>query len=151
MRVLPWVLVLALWGCASAPDEPAPPAGSPEVSQETLDDILNTPLSAAEYQAAERCLSSHDFRSVEVLDDRHVLFEGRGGRVWLNRLKNRCIGLRRDDTLRFSRHSGRLCALDSFEAVDEFASRWSRTSGICSLGEFHPVTREQVEALETAL
>jgi hypothetical protein len=163
MRCLPWVLIVAIWGCAAVPDgqspapgaaragKPAGPAAPAAASRESLEDILNTPLSAADYPSAERCLSSYDFRGVEVLDDRHVVFEGRGGRLWLNRLSSRCIGLRPGDTLRFTRHSGRLCTLDHFDAVDEFASRWSRTSGTCSLGAFHPVTREQVEALDAAL
>ncbi len=142
-----WVMgLLILAGCASAP-----PSEEQQARTEAIEDILSQPLPSEEYAEEVRCLSTHSYRSVEVLDPEHVLFEGTGDRVWVNKLRNRCVGLRRNDTLRFELRDNRVCNLDSFEAVDSFLWFWERTSGTCTLGNFIPVTPEQVAALKAAL
>jgi hypothetical protein len=98
-----------------------------------------------------RCLSTHAYRSVEVLDNRNVLFKGPGDRAWLNQLRFPCAGLRPRDTLQFRLRDNRVCDMDTFEAVDTFFRIWSRTSATCSLGQFQPVTPEQVEAIRAAV
>ncbi|MFW6092746.1 MAG: DUF6491 family protein [Pseudomonadota bacterium] len=139
-------LLLLLGGCASAPS-----SEEQEAHREAVEDILSEPLGAEAYAETERCLSTHQYRSVEVLDAQHVLFRGPGDRAWLNTLRRRCIGLRRGDTLQFRLRDNRVCSLDTFEAVDGFFWFWDRTSGVCSLGDFAPVTPEQVEAIRAAL
>lgn len=144
---------VVLAGCtASTPSsEPAlEPEARAQARRETLDDILNSPLSAADYSgASDRCLSSHEYRAVEILDDQLVLFKGNGGRLWINRLPRRCVGLRRNDVLRFEMRSNRLCEMDTFRSYDRsFVSAFG--SGTCTLGQFQPVTPEQVEAIQVA-
>ena len=138
--------LLALVACAAAP-----PAENAEVRAEAIEDILTQPLADEEYAEAQRCLATHAYRNVRVLDDQHVLFEGSGDRAWVNRLRNRCVGLRPNVTLRFRLRDNRVCNLDSFEAVDTFFGRWDRTSASCTLGDFMPVTPEQVEAIRAAV
>ena len=112
-------------------------------------DILSQPLAAEEYAVEERCLSTRYYDHVDVLDDQHVLFKGSGDKLWLNKLRNRCVGLRRNDVLQFRMRDSRVCDLDTFEAVSSFM--WGIRSGTCSLGTFTPVTPEQVEAIEVAV
>lgn len=142
--------VLMVGGCTARPAEEVPPSAA-EAKQEAIEDILSTPLEAEEYAEAARCLPTHAYRSVEVLDDQNVLFKGPGDRAWLNQLRHRCIGLRRNDTLRFNLRDNRVCDLDTFESVDTFFRMWTRTSATCSLGRFQPVTPEQVEAIKAAI
>lgn len=121
-----------------------------QARQETLDDILDAPLTAAAYAGdTERCLSTYAYRSVEVLDDQLVLFKGNGDKRWINRLPRRCIGLRPNEVLRFEMRSNRVCETDSFRSYDR-AFMTTLSSGNCTLGQFQPVTPEQVAAIEVA-
>jgi hypothetical protein len=88
---------------------------------------------------------------VEILDDRHLLFQGtQRDQVWLNILQNRCPGLRRHDTLVFRMTGNRLCSLDTAEVVIDPPRLWRRSGPSCSLGEFHRLTEEQVRLLRQA-
>jgi hypothetical protein len=140
------VALTLLVGCAAAPAEDQAAA-----RVEAIDDILTKPLDDEDYAEAVRCLPTHAYRNVRVLDDQHVLFEGPGDRVWLNRLRHRCSGLRTNTTLRFRLRDNRVCEMDTFEAVDTMLGGLGRVSATCSLGDFSPVTPEQVEAIKAAV
>jgi hypothetical protein len=151
MKPTAWALVIVLLaGCASRPADEQEPSVA-EATREAIQDILTTPLDADEYAETVRCLSTHAYRSVEVLDNQNVLFKGPGDRAWLNQLRHPCVGLRPRDTLQFRLRDNRVCDMDTFEAVDTFLRVWSRTSAMCSLGQFQPVTPEQVEAIRAAV
>ncbi len=115
---------------------------------EAIEDILSKPLPEEAYAQRERCLASHQYDSVDILDDRHLVFKGRGHRIWVNELRNRCVGLRPRDVLQFEVHANRICDLDMFQAVD---TSIGIKGGICSLGQFTPVTAEQVQAIKAAV
>ncbi|MEQ8857211.1 MAG: DUF6491 family protein [Pseudomonadales bacterium] len=141
---------LGLVGCAASGPAAEERQAQAQARQEALQDILSTPLSAADYTGdQERCLSSYAYRSVDVLDDQHVVFKGSGERLWLNKLRTRCIGLRPDEILQFEMRNNRVCDLDNFQAMDSFMYT-ARTSGTCTLGKFMPVSPEQMEAIELA-
>jgi hypothetical protein len=148
MALLAAAVLLA--GCAASEAEQQEQRAREAAKQESIQDILNQPLADADYTDEERCLSTYAYRSVEVLDDQHVLFKGSGGRMWLNTLRQRCVALRSDDALRFDLRDSRVCDMDSFQSVD-FAGYGSRTSANCTLGKFSAVTAEQVEAIRLAV
>lgn len=142
-------LTVSAAGCASS-EPSADQQAREQQKQETIDKILSEPLAADEYAAEERCLSTYRYRNVEVIDDEHVLFRGSGDKMWLNKLRNRCLGLRRNDTLSFELRDNRVCDLDTFDAVD-LTGFVSRASGTCTLGTFTVVTPEQVESIKAAV
>ena len=142
------VVLVGLIGCAGAGPTPEQQARE-AAKQETIADILSQPLPAEAYGQTERCLSTYAYDQVDILDDRHVVFRGRGNKLWLNTLRNRCIGLKRNDLLQFWMRDTRVCELDTFEAVDSLM--WGIRSGTCTLGSFAPITPEQVEAIEMAV
>jgi len=75
---------LLLAGCAASP-------GQPQAEQaEALEDILARPLDAEEYGKPRHCISEYAYRDFEPLGERFVVFEGPGGRLWLNELRGRC-------------------------------------------------------------
>lgn len=112
---------------------------------EDLETILTMPLATEDYVEPTRCLSRFKVSSVDIVDKQHVIFFGRGGKAWLNKLRYSCIGLRRHDIPQFDyRLANKICNLDSFMAVDMGFSGMRRSSASCVLGDFHPVTREQV-------
>ena len=136
-----------LTGCASDPAETA--AAQQEVSEQ-IDTILTQPLGEEDYGGGERCISTNLYDSVDVLDTRHVLFKGRGNRLWVNTLRSTCVGLRKRDVLQFEIRGSQICNLDTFTAVSN-SFGWQPTSATCSLGDFSPVTAEQVAMIEAAL
>lgn len=143
------VMGLAVAGCGANQPTPEQEARQAE-KHEAIDQILSEPLAAEEYGSQERCLSTHLYRGVEVIDDEHVLFRGSNGKYWINTLRNRCLGLRRNDTLRFELRENRVCDLDNFESVD-LSGFVMRASGTCTLGTFSEVTAEQVESIKAAV
>ena len=89
------MVLLAFW-FASATSF-ADPVDAPESAHADVDAqvdfILDNPLPESDYHSSDRCINSDSYRRVEVLDDRHLLFLGRRGVVWLNQLRYACAGL----------------------------------------------------------
>ena len=73
-----------------------------ELHQAQIESILSQ---ASEFSETERCLSPNQFRNIQILGDRYLLFEGRGSDMWLNTLLHRCPGLRRHSVLGMERMS----------------------------------------------
>ena len=151
-------MLLMFAGCASTEEGEQ----RARETEEEIAQILSQPLEAEEYVEAQRCLSPHEFKNIEILDDQRILFEGRGDQYWLNTLRMRCPDLRRGDVLRVRTLSaiGRICDMDSFQVGDWFDWPWYRSlrwpwygnTGIrCTLGKFQPVTPSQVESIKAAL
>jgi hypothetical protein len=125
--------------------------------------ILGEPLDPALYGETKRCLADNEYRNFRALDDRRLLFEGRGNKLWLNTLPFRCTDLRYGDVLRVKTISwSRICETDSFAVGDWFdwpwyrrwPWRWSSGQGMaesCTLGKFQPVTEAQVGEIEAVL
>ena len=152
------VTLLLLAGCATPPDVQS----RREAVDAEIDAILSMQLDAAEYGETRRCLSNTDFRTFRPLGDRHILFEGRGDRIWINTLRGRCFDLRYGDVLIVRKYSGtRMCDADRFEVAEWFDWPWYRrwpwhwgawgTGATCSLGKFQPVTRAQVNEIKDLL
>ncbi len=147
VKNFPLLIVLLLAGCAGEATKP-----DYEAQEESIDQILSQPLAEEDYAEQTRCLATYLYDSIEILDNRHVVFKGSGGKLWLNRLRNRCIGLRRNDTLKFRLHTSQLCDLDSFQAISLSAVGGAlQTSATCSLGTFTTMTQEQLDAVKAAL
>lgn len=139
-RMMALLLVgLAAAGCAAGGGE----------RQERVSEALAQLETDTEYASSRRCLSGFDYDQVEVLDDQHLLFRD-ANHFWLNKLRSRCPGLNRNDTLLFERTGTRLCALDSAEVIERFLF-WRRTGPRCTLGDFHELTEGQSALLREAL
>lgn len=136
------VVILATSGCQSTRVDS-------DVAHQRIEAILAEPPSTDVWP--KRCLRTVDYDSVDVLDDRHVLFRGPHDRIWLNVLRSRCGGLSSNTTLLFNLRSTNICDLDTFTGVHAFFRFWQRETATCALGTFHPVTAEQVEMIERAL
>jgi hypothetical protein len=116
-----------------------------------IDEIMSYELDEAEFGEAKNCLSDNEYRSFRALGDRHLLFEGRKGKQWVNVLRGRCSGLRDDSTFIMKpAMGGRSCDKDRFEAVAR-TSDYLRGGAMCVLGEFRPVAKAQLQEIETRL
>lgn len=149
---------LLLSGCAASPEVES----RRQAIEADIDEILSLPLDPVEYGETSRCLSEMQYRSFRALDDRHILFEGRKGKLWINTLRGRCPDLRYDDVLVVRQSSSsRMCDADQFKVADWFDWPWYRrwpwhwsaggTGRVCALGKFQPVTEAQVAEIEARL
>ena len=133
-------------GCAAQPE-----TGEEEQEPLTVEDILASAPSPEDYSESVTCLHRDAYVQVEVINPELLLFHGRRDRVWLNRLRRPCIGLRPNDTLAFDIRQSRLCNLDTFSSIDTFGRGPERSSALCSLGKFETISPEQANALQEAL
>ena len=140
----------ALNGIAEQAPETAPP---PEVDEPgihpELEAILANPLGNAAYVNESRCIAGAGYGNVEIVDDRNLIFEGRRGKFWWNRLRQRCLGLHRSMRLTMERRSWRFCARDRFRGVGRSSTELPST--ICELGNFVELDPESSELLRRAI
>lgn len=140
------LVAIALFGtgCATTPDDGT---GKQPIG-ERINEVLDLPYEGGEEPELQRCLSESRIRNFEPLGDRHMLFEGRRGEYWVNRLRGRCPDL--DGNTLLSVRTGGLinqfCDGDRFSLRDWFtAGRGRNLSAVCSLGKFQSVTEAQVQ------
>ena len=141
--------LLSFAGCATSPEDERK-----RLEMEAdIDDILTYELDPAEYGDPKNCLYTREYRRFRPLGDRHLLFEGRNDKQWVNVLRGRCVGL--NDGSKFimkPNMSGRVCDKDRFEIADFIDPYTLSGKGpTCALGEFKPVTSAQVEEIENRL
>ena len=150
------LVLVAAGGCASTKQTQQGPAEK----QARVEAILTQTSETADYMESERCLNANQYRHIQILDNQHIVFEGRRGQYWLNRLPMRCPGLRRGSTIAIERATtiSSLCRLDSIAVYDWLGSPWYRRWPLpwgsgpkCALGEFQPITELQLGAIKTAL
>jgi hypothetical protein len=149
-------VLLVSGGCASSPDDES----QRRAIEADIQDILS--LSLGEDGKPLRCLSDVQYRGFRALDEKHMLFTGKGDRRWINVLRQRCSDLRHGSVLRVRSHSmSHICNTDRFAVDDMFEwpwySRWPwqwgawSTGMTCTLGPFYPVTDAQVAEIEAVI
>lgn len=111
--------------------------------------ILSGELTDEGYAEDQLCVHPRDLDSIEVLNDRLVLFHGRRGKVWLNQLASQCLGLTPDMALDLRSYGGSFCRLDRFRGTPRFDAALHLTAE-CRLGAFEPIAEPHAEALRTA-
>lgn len=146
------VFALALFcalALAAESDDKAPKTRS-------IEEILAADEAKSEtYDEPVRCLPRWQYDHTEIINERYVAFKGRSGRIWVNELRRPCTGLSRQDVVKFSGTASRICELDNFDVLDRF----DLLNGVgsigptvsCSLGKFHPVTKEQLDVIRQSL
>ena len=150
--------LLLLPGCATSPEAET----RRQAIEADIDEVLSYELDPAEFGTIKRCLAEHEYRGFRPLGVRHILFEGRGEKLWVNTLRGRCNDLRWGDVLVIRQFGDRrMCDADRFEVADWFDYPWYRrwpwhwgswgTGATCALGKFQPVTQAQVDEIETLL
>ena len=108
--------------------------------------LLETPT-AENYGDIDSCLYRRKYDHVEMLDDWHMLFEGRN-RVWLNRLRGRC-GIRDDAILVIEQYSSSTCRSDRVTGHSRGSP--SMIHGSCVLGDFQEIDPQQALALKESI
>lgn len=110
--------------------------------------LLNQASDPDAYAEMERCIFTRDIRDTDILDDRHVVFELSGKRLYLVQFQYTCHGLRRGGSMAYETRNGRLCRLDQIRA---FEPGLAIPNPPCTLPGFMPVEKEQVALLSESL
>ena len=115
--------------------------------------LLLVPLSVNSWADSEptNCLYARDVKQFEILDNKHLLLIGRLDRRWVSRLKTQCSGLRKNMVISVSRFGSQICANDRITATSRGAVRGEGPVANCLLGQFEPVSLEQVAQLKASL
>ncbi len=144
--------LLVLASCATSPEAEE----ERRAKEADIDEIVNYKLDATEVGDDRKCLSDKEYIRFRALGPRHLLFEGKKDKQWINVLRGRCSGLRFNDMfITKPSNTGRLCDMDRFEAVnrsDPSVLQRIESSGYkCMLGVFKPAVKAQVEEIEKRL
>ncbi|HEX6996985.1 MAG TPA: DUF6491 family protein [Gammaproteobacteria bacterium] len=115
----------------------APPAVGQEENAEDVEALDRTP---------QECIAVSRIDRTEVFDDRTVVFHMRGREAYRNYLPRRCPGLERSRRFMYQVTSNRLCDIDTITVLEQFGTRLDR-GFTCPLGQFHPITDEEIEEL----
>ena len=93
------------------------------------------------------CLSLMRIDSTRVLDDQTILFFLRDDRVYRNYLPRKCPGLAQQNRFSYVSRTGQLCNVDAVTVLEQWAGRLEE-GFTCRLGDFHPISPEEIEDLE---
>ncbi len=118
------------------------PQSYAEEEDEYFDDIV-----------PEDCIVSRSIKDTDIVDDKTILFNMRGGKIYRNNLDHKCRGLKREESFMYETKTGRLCDIDVIKVLDDFSG--VTTNGIrpqivgpsCFLGKFYPISKEAAEIL----
>lgn len=87
------------------------------------------------------CLRLSMVRDSDPLDDYAILFEVRGGGVYLNELDGRCGGLERERRFSYTTPQAQICKGDIITVTDTFGT----FRGSCALGAFEQLSEINVD------
>lgn len=93
------------------------------------------------------CLPLTAIDRTRVLDDQTILFYMHNDRVFRNVLPRKCPGLERQDRFMYETRSSRLCSIDMITVLEQWGARLE-PGFTCRLGDFHPISPEEIEDLE---
>lgn len=148
-----WAFVIGLWSVHATGFADPADASAASASNVTaqIDFILDNPLPESDYAQSKRCVYPNAYRSIEILDGRHLLFWGDRGVVWLNQLRFECPGLKRDAVLIFDMRDRSLCDMDNFDGAPRAGGVAASFAAHCMLGHFESISEDQAETLRIAL
>jgi len=91
-----------------------------------------------------RCINTGSILRTKIIDDANVVFIMRRSEMYLNTLRSRCTGLSRSGSFSYSTQTRSLCELERITVIE--GGQIGRSMGrSCSLGQFQPVTMDDLE------
>lgn len=125
---------------ADPPADPAADSAADEAADAVADSFDRTP---------ERCVRLSRLNRTEVLDEQTILFHMYGGVTYRNHLPEECRGLNSREPFMYNTRSvsRELCANDMIDLLHGIGSSLRRGRS-CLLGQFHPITPEDIEEIK---
>ena len=106
-------------------------------AQIRVEDIFSE--SAKPDVAGQRCLPARRIRSVDVLDNKTLVFDMGRDKNYLVRLKRECFGLRRHTPISYELHGLQFCKHDGFRALETWGFNRLVSLPRCFIPAFIPV------------
>ena len=95
----------------------------------------------------KKCVRVTLIDQTQAVDDQNILFHMRGKAVYRNHLPRKCPRLEREGRIAYEVFGGQLCDTDTITVLED--SVFGLQRGVtCGLGEFVPLSPEEVEDLE---
>ena len=113
-------------------------AVSPSLADEVAVEVDDT--------KASKCIRVRSLRSTKVVDDLNIIFYMVGSKIYHNILPRQCHGLARENRFSYESRSGSLCDIDMIRILYP-AGVGLQQGNSCRLGLFHPISKEDAEAL----
>ena len=92
------------------------------------------------------CIITTSIDRTQAVDDNTILFFMRGKKVYRNFLPRKCPGLQRQNRIMYKVRGNRLCDVDTITVLEQWGARLE-PGFTCPLGNFVPITQEEVEDL----
>lgn len=109
--------------------------------------IDEDPIDKDLMEGGQQCLRTRSIKRTEVIHDQAILFYMRGATIYVNVLPKPCKNLSTGGRFMYESSVARLCRSDHIKVLQD--AGFGLTSGrACRIGGFHPISREQVEALK---
>ena len=96
----------------------------------------------------QKCLRVISIDQTEAIDDQNILFYMRGNKVYRNHLPRRCPRLKEENRFSYRVTSGQLCDVDTITVLEQFGIGGLQPGFTCGLGDFVPLSPEEIEDLE---
>jgi hypothetical protein len=96
------------------------------------------------------CVITQSIARTDVLDDQTIIFYMRGKNIaYRNYLPRKCPGLKRWERFSYQVTAGRLCNVDVITVLENsFTGAGFNPGFTCRLGDFHPLSPEDIESLK---
>jgi hypothetical protein len=121
-----------------------PLIGLPAVAQDDVEGAFD--------RTPEDCILASSIDETDAIDDQNIIFHMRGQRAYRNHLPRKCPGLERENRISYKlTGTRRLCSTDTITVLEEsvFGGGIGFREGFtCRLGEFVPLSPEEIEDLE---
>ena len=98
-------------------------------------------------RTAKTCLPLITIDNINIVDRQNIVFRMKNHEYYVNRLPHTCPNL--DDTraIMYSTPLSSLCSLDIITVLDNIGGGF-QSLGACGLGEFQPVSMEEIQRLK---
>ncbi len=105
---------------------------------------------ADEAADGRNCIPLNRINGVEVLDRQRIVFRMTGRDHYLNTLPHACPSLRRNQPIMYRTSLSVLCNVDSIRVLENFGGGYYPGAS-CGLGEFSPITDDEIKALRAEI
>lgn len=105
---------------------------------------------ATEDDEMKRCLNLAAIRTLDILDNQHIIFHTTGNQQYLNTLPHTCSGLNKHSTIMYRTALSQLCDLDTITVLNNIGAGFMR-GPTCGLGKFEPINDEKLETLKSEM
>ena len=97
-----------------------------------------------------RCVKIDRIENVDVIDNENVVFQIGINNYYLNTLPYACNGLRLNESIMYRTSTNELCDIDVITVLDKIGPGF-QAGPSCGLGNFKPITREEIKTLKASL